>query len=124
MTDTTTNPEDPNRAKLARLERLCSGFPVLSSEKRQDYEESLLFLLEYYRPRHYLGEKLLKYLADEDWEAGRYKRHKISLIERRFHARVIFQACREQTAQEEKTALANKLVHLSGSFDSARGCKI
>ena len=37
MTDTTKNAKDSNRAKLARLERLCGGFPVLSSENRQDY---------------------------------------------------------------------------------------
>ena len=67
-------------------------------------------MLEYYRPRHYLGEKLLKYLADEEWEVGRYKRHKIFLIERRFHARVVFQACREKTAQEDKAALAKRLA--------------
>ena len=66
-------------AKLARLERLCGRFPVLSSENRQDYEELLISLLEAYWPRNFLGERLIKYLADEEWEVGRYKRHKFSI---------------------------------------------
>ena len=110
MTDTTKNPEDANRAELARLERLCGGFPVLSSENRQDYEELLISLLEAYWPRNFLGERLIKYLADEEWEVARYKRHKIFLIERRFQARLAYQAYREKAAQEHKAALAKTLA--------------
>jgi hypothetical protein len=87
MTDVQQNAKNSTAATLARLERLCGRFPVLSSEKRQDYEELLTSLLEHYRPRNFLGERLIKYLADEEWELSRYKRHKIVLMERRFRAR-------------------------------------
>lgn len=82
---------------------------MLSSEKRQDYEELLISLLEAYCPRNFLGERLIKFLTDEEWEAARYKRHKIFLIERRFQARLAFQAYREKATQEDKAALAKRL---------------
>jgi len=97
-------------AKSARLERLCGRFPVLSSENRQDYEELLISLLEHQTPRNFLGERLIKYLADEEWEIGRYKRHKVLLVERRFRARLAFQAYREKATQQDKAALATKLA--------------
>jgi hypothetical protein len=116
MTDVQQRAKNSTAAKLARLERLCSRFPVLSSENRQHYEELLICLLEHYRPRNYLGERLIKYLADEEWEISRYKRHKILLIERRFRARLAFQAYREEAAKENKAALANKLAEHRGQF--------
>jgi hypothetical protein len=104
-------------ATLARLERLCGRFPVLSSENRQDYEELLTSLLEHYRPRNFLGERLVRYLADEEWEISRYKRHKILLMERRFRARLVFQVYREKAA-EDKAALTKKLAQQPrGQFD-------
>jgi hypothetical protein len=116
MTDVQERAESSTAAKLERLERLCGRFPVLSSENRQDYEEFLISLLEHYQPRNFVGERLIKYLADEEWEIGRYKRHKILLIERRFRARLAFQANREKAAKEDKAALANKLVEYRGQF--------
>jgi hypothetical protein len=111
MTDVQGQAGNSTAAKLARLERLCGRFPVLSrSEDRQDYEQLLLTLLEYYQPRNSLGERLIKYLADEEWEISRFKRHKILLMERRFRARLIFQAYREKAAKEDKAALAKKLA--------------
>ena len=83
---------------------------MLSSENRQDYEELLISLLEAYWPMNFLGERLIKYLADEEWEVARYKRHKIFLIERRFQARLGYQAYREKAAQEHKAALAKTLA--------------
>jgi hypothetical protein len=110
MTDVKEQAKNSTAAKLARLERLCGGFPLLSSENRRDYEEHLIFLLEGYCPRNFLGERLVKYLADEEWEIGRYKRHKVILLERRFQARLAFQAYRENATQENKAALAKKLA--------------
>ena len=116
MTDVQQHAKNSTAAKLARLERSCSRFPVLSSENRQHYEELLISLLEHHRPRNFLGERLIKYLADEEWEISRYKRHKILLIERRFRARLAFQAYREKAAKEDKAALANKLAEHRGQF--------
>ena len=99
-----------NVTALARLERLCGRFPVLSSENRQDYEELLICLLGHHTPRNFLGERLIKYLADEEWEIGRFKRHKVLLMERRFRARLAFQAYREKATQQDKAALATKLA--------------
>jgi len=110
MTDVQEQAENSAAAKLARLERLCGRFPVLSSENRQHYEELLISLLEHHRPRNFLGERLVKYLADEEWEIGRYKRHKVLLMERRFRARLTFQAYREKATQQDKAALAKKLA--------------
>ena len=64
MTDVQQHAKNSTAATLARLERLSGRFPVLSSENRQDYEELLISLLEHYRPRNFLGERLIKYLAD------------------------------------------------------------
>ena len=116
MTDVQQHAKNSTAATLARLERLCGRFPVLSSENRQDYEELLISLLEHYQPRNFVGDRLIKYLADEEWEISRYKRHKILLIERRFRARLAFQANREKAAKENKAALANKLVEHRGQF--------
>ena len=116
MTDVQQHAKNSTAATLARLERLCGRFPVLSSENRQDYEELLISLLEHYRPWNFLGERLIKYLAGEEWEISRYKRHKILLIERRFRARLAFQAYREKAAKEDKAALANKLAEHRGQF--------
>ena len=113
MTDEQEQAENFTAAKLARLERLCGRFPVLSSENRQDYEELLISLLEHHTPRNFLGERLIKYLADEEWEIGRYKRHKVLLIERRFRARLAFQAHREKATQQDKAALATKVAEQS-----------
>ena len=110
MTDVQERAESSTAAKLERLERLCGRFPVLSSENRQHYEELLISLLEHHRPRNFLGERLVKYLADEEWEIARYKRHKILLMERRFRARLAFQAYREKASKEDKAALAKKLA--------------
>src|SRR6478672_10254642 len=109
MTDVQQQAKNSTAATLARLERLCGRFPVLSSENRQDYEELLISLLEAYWPRNFLGERLIKYLADEEWEVARYKRHKIFLIERRFQASLAFQANREKATQEDKAAPAKRL---------------
>src|SRR5215469_3830689 len=113
MSDVQEQVENSTAAKLARLERLCGGFPVLSSENRQDYEELLISLLEHHTPRNFLGERLIKYLADEEWEIGRYKRHKVLLMERRFRARLAFQAYREKATQQDKAALDKKLAEQS-----------
>ena len=83
---------------------------MLSSENRQDYEEFLLSYLQDFRPRNVMAERLIKYLADEEWETARYKRHKVLLLERRFHARLAFQAYREKATKEDKAALAKKLA--------------
>jgi hypothetical protein len=108
MTGAQQHTQNFTAAKLARLERLCGRFPVLSSENRQDYEELLISLLEAYWPRSFLGERLIKYLADEEWEVARYKRHKIFLIERRFQASLAFQADREKATREDKAVLAKR----------------
>src|SRR5258708_12769517 len=113
MTEVQEQAENFTAAKLARLERLCGRFPVLSSENRQDYEELLISLLEHHAPRNFLGERLIKYLADEEWEIGRYKRHKVLLMERRFRARLAFQAYREKATQQDKAALATNLAEHS-----------
>jgi hypothetical protein len=107
MAEVQEQAENFTAAKLARLERLCGRFPVLSSENRQDYEELLISLLEHHTPRNFLGERLIKYLADEEWEIGRYKRHKVLLMERRFRARLAY---REKATQQDKAALATKLA--------------
>ena len=81
-----------------------SGDPELRA-----LEELLISLLEGYWPRNFLGERLIKYLADEEWEVARYKRHKIFLIERRFQASLAFQADREKATREDKAVLAKRL---------------
>jgi hypothetical protein len=110
MTDTKQTIDNSTAAKLARLERLYGRWPVLSSESRQDYEELLTSLLEYHCPRNVLAERFLKDLADTEWEIARYKRHKILLLERRFQARLAFQAYREKAIKEDKAAQAKKLA--------------
>jgi hypothetical protein len=120
MTDVQQQAKNSTAATLARLERLSGRFPVLSSENRQHYEELLICLLEHYRPRNFLGERLIKYLADEEWETSRYKRHKILLIERRFRARLAFQAYREEAAKEIKRRWQTSSLNTGGSSSCPR----
>jgi hypothetical protein len=97
-------------AVLARSERLCGRFPVLSSEDPKDFQELLISLLECYRPRNFFGEKLIRHLADEEWDISRLRRYKNLLLERRFRACLTFQAYREKATQEDNAALAKKLA--------------
>jgi len=110
MTDMQELAQSSKATTLVRSERLCGRFPVLSSENREDYEELLISLLEHYRPSNFMGEKLVRHLADEEWEISRLRRHKNLLIERRFRARLAYQASREKTAQEDKAALAKEVA--------------
>jgi hypothetical protein len=102
--------KSPMATTLARLERTCGRLPVLSSENRKDFEELLVSLLEYYRPKNLMGEKLIRHLADEEWEISRLRRHKTILLERRLRARLAFQAYREKATHEDKAALAKKMA--------------
>jgi hypothetical protein len=109
--------EESTATKLVRLHRLCGPPPVLSSEDPKSYEELLISLLECYKPRDVMAEMLIRRLADEEWEINRYTRHKTLLMERRFRARLAFQAYREKAAQEGKEALAKKVAERrSGPF--------
>jgi hypothetical protein len=67
-------------------------------------------LLEYYRPKNFLGEKFVRHLADQEWEISRLERHKVLLMERRLRARLEYQAYREKATQADKAALAKKLA--------------
>jgi hypothetical protein len=108
MTDMQEQSKSSIIAILARLERLCGPFPILTSEGRKDYQELLTSLLDNYRPTNFLGEKLVRHLADEEWEINRLRRHKVILLERRLRARLAYQACREKP--ENKAALAKNLA--------------
>jgi hypothetical protein len=110
MTDVQEKARKAAATTLERLERLCGQFPVLSSEDRKAYEELLLALLEHYRPRKFMGEKLVRHLADEEWESSRLRRHKVLLLERRFRASLAFQECRKKASREDKAALAKNLA--------------
>jgi hypothetical protein len=110
MTDVREQARNSAATTLARLERLCGPFPVLSSEDRNAYEELLLSFLEHYRPRNFMAEKLVRHLADEEWEISRLRRHKVLLIERRFRTSLAFQAHREKATREDKAALAKNLA--------------
>jgi hypothetical protein len=57
-----------------------------------------------------MGEKLVRHLADEEWEISRLRRHKNLLMERRFRARLAYQASREKAAQKDKAALAKEIA--------------
>jgi len=116
MTEVQQQAVNSTASRLARLKRLCGGFPVLSSENQQAYEELLIALLEGYCPKNFLGERLLKHLADEEWEVSRYKRHKVFLLERRFRERQAFQAYRQKATQEDNVALAKKLAERPQQF--------
>jgi hypothetical protein len=112
--------EESTATKLVRLHRLCGPPPVLSSEDPKSYEELLISLLACYRPRKVMAEMLIRHLANEEWEINRLTRHKTLLMERRFRARLAFQAYREKAAQEGhegKEALAKKVAERrSGPF--------
>jgi len=92
--------EESNANKVTRLHRLCGPPPVLSSEEPDGYDELLVSLLEYYKPRNFLGEMFVRHLADHSWEI------KALVVERRFHQRLKFQAQREKAALRRKEELA------------------
>jgi hypothetical protein len=101
------------KTNVTELLQLFGPPPVLSSESMQAYEETMTRLLGSLLPQDFMEQLLIKEVADSTWEAARYARHKTLLMERRFQARLAFQAQRRKAAAPSKEAPANQIGKLS-----------
>jgi hypothetical protein len=61
---------------------------------------------------------LIKEVADSTWEAARYARHKTLVMERRFRARLEFQAQRRKVAAERKMSPAKAPAEQNGKLST------
>jgi hypothetical protein len=71
-------------------------------------------LLQIFRPRDFIELMYIRELADSSWELARYTRHKTSAIDRKFRARLEFQAKRDRARAQLKEAKARELAERNG----------
>jgi hypothetical protein len=95
---------------LSNLQGLFGPPPVLSTENQKAYEDMLAQLIECHRPQDVMEQILIRQLVDSTWEIIRYARHKILVIDRRFRARLEFQAKRTRQLAQLKEAKARELA--------------
>ena|SRR5215510_6343431 len=83
-------------ANFAKLRELFGPPPVLSTENQKAYDDLTMHLLQVFRPHDLIELMYIRQLADITWEIVRYTRHKTLAIDRKFRARLEFQAKRER----------------------------
>jgi hypothetical protein len=65
----------------ASVRLLCGNPPVLSSEKRRDYESVFCYIADCVKPTDFIEWLWLKDIVDHTWEIRRLRRFKNQLIE-------------------------------------------
>jgi hypothetical protein len=106
------------KTKVAELLQLFGPPPVLSSESIQAYEEAMTLLLGSFLPQDFMEQLLVKEVADSTWEAARYARHKTLVMERRFRARLAYQAQRRKAAAGSKMSPAKTSAEQNGRLST------
>jgi hypothetical protein len=71
----------PPKKLPPRVRLLCGDPPVLSSEKRTDYEILFSYIADYVKPTDPIEWLWLKDVVDHTWEIRRLRRFKYQLIE-------------------------------------------
>jgi len=88
--------------QLAKIEQMVGKPRVLSSESEDGYRAVLTGVVESLKPRSAIALLQAKNLADEIWEAERYKRHQIMAIERQERTNRRLDAERARIAADRK----------------------
>jgi len=89
---------------LAKLKTLFGPPPVLGSEDPKAYDAIMVQTLIAIEPRNFIGELLVKNLADAFWEAKRYLRFKNLVVERQYLERQEMDGEFEEEAEGEQLA--------------------
>jgi hypothetical protein len=104
-------PAQEAAADFVRMQEWFGPPPVLSSESQKAYNDltiQLLLRLNPLRP-DFVQLMYIRQIADGTWEMIRYTRHKNLAIDRKFRARLEFQAKRERERARLKEAKAREL---------------
>jgi hypothetical protein len=96
-------------ANFAKLREWFGPPPVLSTENQKAYDDLTMQLLQAFRPTDFIELMYIRQRADSTWEIVRYTRHKTLAIDRKFRARLEFQAKRERARAKLKEAKAGEL---------------
>jgi hypothetical protein len=115
--------DETSSAKLlAEFKQLFGPPPVLRSESMEAFDQSLIALIEDYRPTSHLKKMHVWDMAYEFWEQRRIKRYKTLLIERRHRQHLEAQAQRRKLAaeiEERKAANARMRAEQAGQAGKA-----
>jgi len=91
---------------LKKLRPLFGPPPVLSTERRVDYENIYKQYVEHFEPKDFFELMLLNDLVNAFWLRRRYTRHQTLGIERWHQQTLAFQAKRKKSQDDKKQGLA------------------
>jgi hypothetical protein len=95
---------------LAQLEELFGKPPVLpGSESIAGYQKMIRLFAEDFQPQSFFEIKLMKELTDGTWEAARWNRHRVLLLDRKDRDRREAEAKRKEWAAK-KAAMAKRVA--------------
>jgi hypothetical protein len=94
---------------LAQIEELFGKPPVLpGSENIAAYKKMMRLFVEDFQPQSFFEMKLMKELTDGTWEAARWNRHRVLLLDRKDRARREAEATKRRKEWEVKKAAMAK----------------
>jgi hypothetical protein len=94
---------------LAQLEELFGKPPVLpDSESIAAYKKMMRLFAEDFQPQSFFEIKLMKEVTDGTWEAARWSRHRVLLLDRKDRARREAEARRRKELEAKKAAMAKR----------------
>jgi hypothetical protein len=109
MTD--VNKSKSVEARLAQLAELFGKPPVLpGSESIATYQEMLHRFIECFEPQDFFETTLMKQVTDGTFEAARWSRHRVLLIDRKFRDRHEAEAKRRKELAAKKAAMAKRVA--------------
>jgi hypothetical protein len=96
---------------LAQLEELFGKPPVLpGSESMAAYQTMIRLFAEDFQPQSFFEIKLMKELTDATWEAARWSRHRVLLLDRKDRDRREVEAKRRKEWAAKKAAMAKRVA--------------
>jgi hypothetical protein len=98
-------------ARLAELKQSFGHPPVLpDSEDVEAYWKMLRRFIESFAPHDFFETTLMKDVVDGTWEAARWGRHKVLLLDRRYRSRRETEAKRRKEWAAKKAELARRIA--------------
>jgi hypothetical protein len=96
---------------LAQLEELFGKPPVLpGSESMSAYQKMMRLFAEDFQPQSFFEIKLMKELTDGTWEAARWSRHRVLLLDRKDRDRRETEAKHRKEWAAKKAAMAKRVA--------------
>jgi hypothetical protein len=96
---------------LAQIEELFGKPPVLpDSESVAAYHKMMRLFAKDFQPQSFFKIKLMKDLTDGTWEAARWSRHRVLLLDRKDRGRREAEAKRRKEWAAKKAAMAQRVA--------------